>query len=162
MKHPRTPPTNPSVDYPSADSDHVSKRTRPIGMSDEVILHITYANIMHDLCKSCPCEFLLITFLLTILHHFVQGNLPVNVLSATFPGHGHGHGQAFNSPEDLPKTVMRTLNQGSSPMSMDFHPVQQTLLLGQLLFQSLLVVLLTVSIAFIYHLYCQLTEFFLS
>jgi len=65
----------------------------------------------------------------------VQGNLPVNVLSATFPGHGHG--QAFNSPDDLPKTVLRTLNQGSSPMSMDFHPVQQTLLLGQLLLQSL-------------------------
>ncbi|KAL9323208.1 hypothetical protein ACSQ67_011261 [Phaseolus vulgaris] len=90
LKHPRTPPTNPSVDYPSGDSDHVSKRTRPMGISDEV-------------------------------------NLPVNVLSATFPGHGHG--QAFNAPDDLPKTVMRTLNQGSSPMSMDFHPVQQTLLL---------------------------------
>lgn len=66
----------------------------------------------------------------------MQVNLPVNVLSATFPGHGHGHGhgQAFNAPDDLPKTAMRTLNQGSSPMSMDFHPVQQTLLLGLLLF----------------------------
>ncbi|XLS74603.1 hypothetical protein HN51_031468 [Arachis hypogaea] len=90
LKHPRTPPTNPSIDYPSRGSDHVSKRTRPMGMSDEVNLH-------------------------------------VNVLSATFPGHGHG--QAFNAPYDLPKTVMRTLNQGSSPMSMDFHPVQQTILL---------------------------------
>nr|KYP56781.1 Vegetative incompatibility protein HET-E-1 [Cajanus cajan] len=90
LKHPRTPPTNPSVDYPSGDSDHVSKRTRPMGITDEV-------------------------------------NLPVNVLSATFPGHGHG--QTFNAPDDLPKTAMRTLNQGSSPMSMDFHPVQQTLLL---------------------------------
>ncbi|KAF4387713.1 hypothetical protein G4B88_004040 [Cannabis sativa] len=89
LKHPRTPPTNPSVDYPSGDSDHVSKRTRPMGISDEV-------------------------------------NLPVNVLT-TFPGHGHS--QAFNAPDDLPKTVTRTLNQGSSPMSMDFHPVQQTLLL---------------------------------
>jgi hypothetical protein len=75
----------------------------------------------------------------------VQGNLPVNVLSATFPGQGHGHGQAFNSPEDLPKTVMRTLNQGSSPMSMDFHPVQQTLLLGPILFLALLIVLLVVT-----------------
>ncbi|OIW03867.1 hypothetical protein TanjilG_30143 [Lupinus angustifolius] len=92
LKHPRTPPTNPSVDYPSGDSDHVSKRTRPMGLSDEV-------------------------------------NLPINVLSGTFPGHGHGHSQAFNAPDDFPKTVMRTLNQGSSPMSMDFHPVQQTLLL---------------------------------
>ncbi|KAL5574531.1 hypothetical protein UlMin_016230 [Ulmus minor] len=90
LKHPRTPPTNPSVDYPSGDSDHVSKRTRPMGISDEV-------------------------------------NLPVNVLPMTFPGHGHA--QAFTAPDDLPKTVARTLNQGSSPMSMDFHPVQQTLLL---------------------------------
>ncbi|KAG8656222.1 protein TOPLESS [Manihot esculenta] len=90
LKHPRTPPTNTSVDYPSGDSDHVAKRTRPMGISDEV-------------------------------------NLPVNVLPVSFPGHGHG--QTFNAPDDLPKTVARTLNQGSSPMSMDFHPVQQTLLL---------------------------------
>ncbi|OAY36934.1 topless-related protein 1 [Manihot esculenta] len=92
LKHPRTPPTNPSVDYPSGDSDHVAKRTRPMGISDEV-------------------------------------NLPVNVLPVSFPGHGHGHGQTFNAPDDLPKTLSRTLNQGSSPMSMDFHPVQQTILL---------------------------------
>ncbi|XP_048233740.1 topless-related protein 1 isoform X3 [Ricinus communis] len=91
LKHPRTPPTNPSVDYPSGDSDHVAKRTRPMGISDEVV------------------------------------NLPVNVLPVSFPGHGHG--QNFNAPDDLPKTVSRTLNQGSSPMSMDFHPLEQTLLL---------------------------------
>lgn len=36
LKHPRTPTHNPAADYPSADSDHVSKRTRPIGISDEV------------------------------------------------------------------------------------------------------------------------------
>ncbi|KAF8389153.1 hypothetical protein HHK36_025846 [Tetracentron sinense] len=91
LKHPRTPPTNnPAVDYPSGDSDHVSKRTRPIGISDEV-------------------------------------NLPINILPVTYPGQSHS--QAFNTPDDLPKTVARILNQGSSPMSMDFHPVQQTLLL---------------------------------
>ncbi|XP_054780922.1 protein TOPLESS-like isoform X2 [Prosopis cineraria] len=90
LRHPRTPPTNPSVDYPSGDSDHVSKRPRPMGMPDEV-------------------------------------NLPVNVLPAALPGHGHI--QAFSAPDDLPKTVIRTLNQGSSPMSMDFHPVQLSLLL---------------------------------
>lgn len=65
--------------------------------------------------------------------HLVQVNLPVNVMPVTFPGHGHS--QAFNAPDDLPKTVTRTLNQGSSPMSMDFHPVQQALLLGVLLLQ---------------------------
>ncbi|KAE9588003.1 putative transcription factor WD40-like family [Lupinus albus] len=92
LKNPRAPPTNPSVDYTSGDSVHVSKKTRPMGLSDEV-------------------------------------NLPVNVLSSTFQGHDHGHGHSFNASDDLPKTVMRTLNQGSSPMSMDFHPVQQTLLL---------------------------------
>lgn len=52
------------------------------------------------------------------------------MLPVTFPGHGHS--QTFNAPDDLPKTVARTLNQGSSPMSMDFHPKQQTLLLGLL------------------------------
>lgn len=57
------------------------------------------------------------------------------MLPVPFPGHGHG--QAFNAPDDLPKTVARTLNQGSSPMSMDFHPVQQTLLLGLYSFKSL-------------------------
>ncbi|KAK2994453.1 hypothetical protein RJ640_000912 [Escallonia rubra] len=90
LKHPRTTPTNPSLDYPSGDSDHVAKRTRPMGLSDEV-------------------------------------NLPLNVLLVSYPGHGHS--QTFNAPDDLPKTVARTLNQGSSPMSMDFHPMQQTLLL---------------------------------
>ncbi|VVB05087.1 unnamed protein product [Arabis nemorensis] len=40
LKHPRTPPTNSSVDYPSGDSDHVSKRTRPKGISDEVNLGV--------------------------------------------------------------------------------------------------------------------------
>ncbi|GER48462.1 WD-repeat protein [Striga asiatica] len=89
LKHPRTPPTNP-VEFPSADSEHPSKRTRQLGISDEV-------------------------------------NLPVNVLPVSFPGH---HSQpSFSAPDDLPKTVARTLNQGSSPMSMDFHPIQQTLLL---------------------------------
>lgn len=57
-------------------------------------------------------------------------NLPINVLPMSFSGHGHS--QAFSAPDDLPKNVARTLNQGSSPMSMDFHPVQQTLLLGKL------------------------------
>ncbi|KAI8529420.1 hypothetical protein RHMOL_Rhmol12G0223700 [Rhododendron molle] len=89
LKHPRTPPSNTPVDYPSGDSDHVLKR-RAIGISDEV-------------------------------------NLPVNVMPVSFPGHGHG--QAFNAPDDLPKNVARTLNQGSSPMSMDFHPNQQNILL---------------------------------
>ncbi|KAG9450248.1 hypothetical protein H6P81_010213 [Aristolochia fimbriata] len=91
LKHPRTPPTNnPAVDYPSADSDHVSKRTRPIGISDEV-------------------------------------SLPVNVLPVNYPPQNHSRN--LYTLDDLPKTVARTLNQGSSPMSMDFHPVQQTILL---------------------------------
>lgn len=68
-----------------------------------------------------------------MFHHlncvfFLQVSLPVNVLPVSFPGHAHS--QSFNAPDDLPKTVARTLNQGSSPMSMDFHPIQQTLLLG--------------------------------
>ncbi|KAK4488868.1 hypothetical protein RD792_004658 [Penstemon davidsonii] len=90
LKHPRAPPTNHSVDFLSVDSDHVNKRSRPLGISDEV-------------------------------------TVPMNVFPVSFPGHAHS--QTFNAPDDLPKTVARTLNQGSSPMSMDFHPMQQTLLL---------------------------------
>ncbi|GJN08436.1 hypothetical protein PR202_ga26352 [Eleusine coracana subsp. coracana] len=87
LKHPRTPTTaNPGMDYPSGDSDHVSKRTRPVGMSEEV-------------------------------------NLPVNMLPVTYP-QSHNYQQ-----DDFHKTVARTLSQGSAPMSMDFHPLQQTLLL---------------------------------
>lgn len=38
LKHPRTPSAaNPSMDYPSGDSDHVSKRPRPVGLSEEVL-----------------------------------------------------------------------------------------------------------------------------
>lgn len=41
-----------------------------------------------------------------------------------------GHAQPLDASDDLPKTVVRTLSQGSTPLSMDFHPFQQTLLLG--------------------------------
>eukprot|EP00249_Psilotum_nudum_P025017 c29350_g1_i2 orf=562-3972(-) len=37
--------------------------------------------------------------------------------------------QGAYSSDDLPKSLARTLNQGSSVMSMDFHPLQQSLLL---------------------------------
>ncbi|KAG9150918.1 hypothetical protein Leryth_003045 [Lithospermum erythrorhizon] len=90
LKHSRPPSSNPSVDYPCGDTDHLSKKTRTIGISDEV-------------------------------------NLPINALPISFPGNSQGH--TATASEDLPKTVSRTLNQGSSPMSMDFHPVQQTILL---------------------------------
>ncbi|XP_057967395.1 topless-related protein 4-like isoform X2 [Malania oleifera] len=92
LKRPRTPPTNnPALDYQTADSEHVLKRPRPFGISDEV------------------------------------NNLPVNILPVAYPGQSHG--QSSYSSDDLPKTVVMTLSQGSSVRSMDFHPVQQILLL---------------------------------
>lgn len=37
LKRPRTPPTNnPTMDYQTADSEHVLKRSRPFGITDEV------------------------------------------------------------------------------------------------------------------------------
>ncbi|XVF74749.1 hypothetical protein PTKIN_Ptkin13bG0136600 [Pterospermum kingtungense] len=54
-------------------------------------------------------------------------NLPVNILPVTYPGQSHAH--TLYSSEDLPKNVFSDLNQGSTVKSMDFHPVQQTLLL---------------------------------
>ncbi|KAG6491169.1 hypothetical protein ZIOFF_052502 [Zingiber officinale] len=90
LKHMRTPSAaRPSIEYASVDFDHVSKRARPLGISDEV-------------------------------------NLPVNILPVSYP---QNHNPATFSLEDLPKTVVQTLSQGSNPMSMDFHPIQQTILL---------------------------------
>ncbi|KAK4435531.1 protein TOPLESS-RELATED PROTEIN 2 [Sesamum alatum] len=42
---------------------------------------------------------------------------------------GSTHAPNIYSPDDLPKTVVRSLSQGSNVMSMDFHPQQQTVLL---------------------------------
>ncbi|KAH9727922.1 protein TOPLESS-RELATED PROTEIN 2 [Citrus sinensis] len=42
---------------------------------------------------------------------------------------GVAHTPNVYSQDDLTKTVVRTLNQGSNVMSMDFHPQQQTILL---------------------------------
>ncbi|KAL2455703.1 Topless-related protein 1 [Forsythia ovata] len=80
LKHPRTPPGAPGMDYQTADSEHLMKRIRA-GQSDEV----------------------------------------------SFPGPSHPPN--IYSPDDLPKTVVRNLSQGSNVMSMDFHPQQQTVLL---------------------------------
>lgn len=85
LKRPRTPPGNPAVEYPSADSEHSMKRQRPIGISDEV-------------------------------------SLPVNALPTGFTS------QSLPS-DDLPRNVAMTLSQGSSVMSMDFHPNRPTYLL---------------------------------
>lgn len=54
-------------------------------------------------------------------------NLPVNIMPSIYPGQSHAH--SMYSADDLPKTVMANLNQGSAVKSMDFHPLQQTLLL---------------------------------
>ncbi|KAL4285195.1 hypothetical protein GQ457_16G004370 [Hibiscus cannabinus] len=92
LKRPRTPPTNNhALDYQSADSEHVLKRSRPFGMPEEV------------------------------------NNLSVNILPVPYAGQTHG--QSSYTPDDLPKTVVMTLSQGSAVKSMDFHPVQQILLL---------------------------------
>ncbi|XP_057772828.1 LOW QUALITY PROTEIN: topless-related protein 4 [Salvia miltiorrhiza] len=92
LKRSRTPPTNnPALDYQTADSDHVLKRSRPLGVPEEA------------------------------------NNLPVNSLPVMHPGQSHA--RSMYTADDLPKNVVRNLNQGSAVRSMDFHPVQQTLLL---------------------------------
>ncbi|KAH7692892.1 YVTN repeat-like/Quinoprotein amine dehydrogenase protein [Dioscorea alata] len=42
---------------------------------------------------------------------------------------GPSHPLTIYSQDDLPRTVVRTLNQGSNVTSLDFHPQQQTILL---------------------------------
>ncbi|KAJ9692695.1 hypothetical protein PVL29_011670 [Vitis rotundifolia] len=92
LKHPRTPSTNNlAMDYQTADSEHMLKRSRPFGISDEA------------------------------------NNMPVNILPISYPGQSHTH--TLYSSNDLPKTVVVKLAQGSAVRSMDFHPIQHTLLL---------------------------------
>ncbi|KAL7259747.1 hypothetical protein ACSBR1_005592 [Camellia fascicularis] len=98
LKRPRTPTNNAAVDYQTADSEHVLKRSRPFGMPDEVLHNNSSVN-----------------------------NLPVNILPVGY--NAQSHGQSSYSSDDLPKAVVMTLNQGSAVKSMDFHPVQQILLL---------------------------------
>eukprot|EP00250_Pteridium_aquilinum_P013550 c21412_g2_i2 orf=1-1089(-) len=48
----------------------------------------------------------------------------------TYPvGAAPNHPSSMCSPDELPKMVARILSQGSCVMSMDFHPIQQTILL---------------------------------
>ncbi|XP_004292971.1 PREDICTED: topless-related protein 1-like [Fragaria vesca subsp. vesca] len=49
----------------------------------------------------------------------------------TTPGINPGHvlSPTFNAVDDFPKAVARILNQGSVATSVDFHPLQQTILL---------------------------------
>ncbi|GAB4828259.1 Topless- protein 4 [Ancistrocladus abbreviatus] len=92
LKRPRTPPSNSAaMDYQTADSEHVLKRARPFGISDEV------------------------------------NTLPVNILPVAY--NSQSHGQSSYSSDDLPRNVLINLNQGSAVKSLDFHPVQQILLL---------------------------------
>ncbi|KAI3844774.1 hypothetical protein MKX03_003418 [Papaver bracteatum] len=86
--HPRTPTNNPAMDYQTADSEHVSKRTR-LGLDEP--------------------------------------NMPANILPIQYPRQSHA--QSLYSSDELPKNVVMSLHQGSAIKSMDFHPVQQTLLL---------------------------------
>lgn len=54
--------------------------------------------------------------------------MPVNIMPVAYTSQSHG--QSSYSSDDLPKNVVMTLNQGSAVKSMDFHPLQQILLLG--------------------------------
>ncbi|KAH1039526.1 hypothetical protein J1N35_041269 [Gossypium stocksii] len=68
----------------------------------------------------------------TVLHPGRNHN-PESSVSDDLPIISMNNGMLQNfepaSHTDLPKTVARILNESSSPMSMDFHPVQQTFLL---------------------------------
>lgn len=86
-------------------------------------------------------NFLLTQWLYMIYHFYFQVNLPVNIMAATYPGQNHN--QLMYNSDDLPKTVARTLIQGSNIMSMDFHPIQQTVLLGQPLFYYVFILVLS-------------------
>ena len=73
--------------------------------------------------------FFLLTILVALCLVFYQVNLPINIMPITYTSQNHG--QNSYSSDDLPKNPVMALNQGSAVKSMDFHPVQQILLLGK-------------------------------
>lgn len=113
LKHPRTPTSAPGIDYQSADSEHLMKRMR-VGQPDEVL-----DELKTDLC--------LTSFFFCNLHNQTSYD-SLKLWQVSFSGASHPAN--MYTQEDLPKQVSRTLNQGSNVMSLDFHPVQQTILLG--------------------------------
>ncbi|KAF5771511.1 putative Topless family protein [Helianthus annuus] len=65
-------------------------------------------------------------------------HLHVHVLSIRYTGQSQSHhGQSLYPSDDLPKTVVMTLNQGSTVKSMDFH-TEQNLASWSALFYSFL------------------------
>jgi hypothetical protein len=72
---------------------------------------------------------LLTTLVLLLYLIFYQVNLPINIMPIAYTSQNHG--QNSYSSDDLPKNPVMALNQGSAVKSMDFHPVQQILLLGK-------------------------------
>lgn len=121
LKRPMTPPnSNPTMDYHTADSEHVTKRPRPMGVSEEVATpHPT---------SPAPPKFLhfFSTHEMFLLYLPLQVGLP----TAHLPVGYSGIARSQHSFDELPRTVATTLAQGSSVTSMDFHPVQLTILLG--------------------------------
>lgn len=61
-----------------------------------------------------------------LLHLPLQVGLPTAHLPVGYSGMARNQ----HSFDELPRTVAMTLNQGSAVISMDFHPVQLTILLG--------------------------------
>ncbi|KAL8123045.1 hypothetical protein AgCh_011138 [Apium graveolens] len=94
-------PNNAAMGYYTADYEPVPKRARTLGLLDKT--------------DPAPASTTLVM------------KCPINIFPVTSPGQTHP--QFSLSSYDLPNTVIGILNHFSAVKSMDFHPVQQTLLL---------------------------------
>lgn len=126
LKRPRTPPATPGiVDYQSTDHEQLMKRLRPAQSVEEVILKMFVS------CLLCWTIFNL-AFCLSAIKPQLVINLGIaflcSIFQVTYPTPRQ---QALWSLEDLPRTVAITMHQGSTVISMDFHPSHHTLLLGK-------------------------------
>ncbi|KAJ0048917.1 hypothetical protein Pint_16064 [Pistacia integerrima] len=68
-------------------------------------------------------------FVIETISAFEELEKVVNILHVAYTSQSHG--QSSYSTDDLPKAVVMTLNQGSAVKRMDFHSMQQILLLGK-------------------------------
>lgn len=83
VKRPRTPPTNnPALDYQTADSEHVLKRSRPFGAPEEVKytrLQVSPIFWLENGLKFYKILIVTLQFALLLIPFFIAINLGIRV-----------------------------------------------------------------------------------
>ncbi|XP_022732514.1 protein TPR3-like isoform X2 [Durio zibethinus] len=119
------------ISGPSIEIHAVSNED--ICLSDPITLATTSNNVGHSHSMSQKSPGGTEDEVMSIILHNGRNHSPASSISDDLPIISTNNDMLQRtepiSHTDLPRTLVRILNEVSSPMSMDFHPVQQTFLL---------------------------------